>query len=149
MRASICLSILVFMTLFTGTAGAAEQSLSLFVGITDDRGDNAFSLGLDYEYHLSELVGIGGLVDVATGDVRSFVVGVPVFVHPVGGLLLLAAPGVEHQDDGSNEFLFRIGVGWEFEVGERFAITPIANIDFVDGDEVYVWGVEFGYRFGG
>ena len=132
----------------SGTAFAGEQALALFVGITDDRGDNAFSMGLDYEYHLSELIGVGGLLDVAGSDVRSFVVGVPVFFHPVGGLLLLAAPGVEHQNDGSNEFLIRIGVGWEFEAGERFTIIPIANIDFVDGDKVYVYGVDFGYKLG-
>ena len=137
------------LALCAGTASAAEQSLSLFAGITDDRGDNVFSMGLDYEYHLSELIGVGGLLDVAGGDVRSFVVGVPVFVHPVGGLLLLAAPGVEHQNDGSNEFLIRIGVGWEFEVGERFVLTPILNVDFVDGDKVYVYGVAFGYKLGG
>ena len=132
-----------------GSAAADEQSLSLFVGNTDDRGEDAFSLGLAYEYRFSELLGVGGFVDHAGGDVRTGVVGVPVFLHPVAGLLLLAAPGIEHQVDGGNEFLFRLGLGWEFELGERWVITPVANVDFVDSEEVYVYGIEFSYRFGG
>jgi len=127
-------------------ASAAEQTLSVFTGVTDDRGDNAFTLGLDYEYHLSEHFGIGGLVDLATGDVRDFIIGVPVFAHPVGGLLVLAVPGMEHQNDGSNEFLFRLGVGWEFELSERFVLTPIVNVDFVDGEEIWVYGVALEYK---
>ena len=132
-----------------GASSAAEQSLSLFVGITDDRGDNVFSMGLDYEYHLSELIGVGALVDVAGGDVRSSVLGIPVFFHPVGGLFVLVAPGIEFQVDGDNEFLVRLGVGWEFEVSEKWILAPTVDIDFVDGDKVYVYGVAVGYKFGG
>lgn len=132
-----------------GASSAAEQSLSLFAGITDDRGDNVFSMGLDYEYHFSELIGVGALVDVAGGDVRSSVLGIPVFFHPVGGLFVLVAPGIEFQDDDDNEFLVRLGVGWEFELSEKWTLAPVFNIDFVDSEEVYVYGVELGYRFGG
>jgi hypothetical protein len=116
--------------------------------VTDDRGEKGFSMGLDYEYKFSEIFGIGGLLDIAGSDVRSFVVGVPIFAHPVGGLVALLAPGIEHQDDGSNEALVRLGAGWEFELSERFVVAPMFNIDFVDGDKVYVYGVAFGYKLG-
>jgi hypothetical protein len=144
--------LIVLTTLVIGPAvdaEGAEQVFSVFTGVTDDRGDKAFSLGLDYEYKFSEVFGIGGLLDVATGDIRSFVVGVPIFVHPIGGLVLVLAPGVEHQDDGSNEALVRLGAGWEFELSERFVLVPMFNVDFVDSEKVYVYGVEFAYRFGG
>ena len=131
------------------TTHGAEQTLSLFAGVTDDRGDNVFSLGLDYEYKFSEVFGIGDLLDYAGGDVRTAVVGVPIFAHPIGGLVVLLAPGVEIQDDGDNEALVRLGAGWEFELGERFVVAPVFNVDFVDGDKVYVYGVEFGYKLGG
>ena len=141
--------VFVFAVMVAVRAGAAEQTLSLFVGVTDDRGDNAFSLGLDYEYKFTEIFGIGGLLDHANGDVRTWVVGVPIFAHPVGGLVVLLAPGIEHQDDGDNEALVRLGAGWEFELSERFVVAPMFNIDFVDDDKVYVYGVEFGYKLGG
>jgi hypothetical protein len=132
--------VFIFAVLVAVHAGAAEQTLSLFVGVTDDRGDDVFSLGLDYEYKFSEVFGIGGLLDHANGDVRTWVVGVPIFAHPVGGLVVLLAPGVEHQNDGDNEALV---------LGDRFVVTPIVNVDFVDGDKVYVYGVEFGHKLGG
>jgi len=88
--------VFVFVLMVAAHAGASEQTLSLFAGVTDDRGETGFSMGLDYEYKFSEIFGIGGLVDVAGGDVRTFVVGVPIFAHPLGGLVLLLAPGIEH-----------------------------------------------------
>ena len=149
MKHAVWFALVFLLMAVSGTAFAGEQSLALFIGITDDRGDDAFSLGLDYEYKFSEVFGIGGLLDHAGGDVRTWVVGVPIFAHPVGGLVVLLAPGIEHQDDGDKEALIRLGAGWDFEVGERFVITPVFNIDFVDGDKVYVYGVEFGYKLGG
>ena len=45
-----------------------------------------------------------------------------------------------------NEFLFRTGVAYEFEIG-RWSITPQFNVDFVDGEEAYVYGLSFGWGF--
>jgi len=42
-----------------------------------------------------------------------------------------------------------VGASWEFEFSERFVLAPMFNVDFVDGDKVYVFGVEFGYKFTG
>jgi hypothetical protein len=61
------LTIAAVLIAVSGTAFAGEHSLALFIGITDDRGDDAFSLGLDYEYKFSEVFGIGGLLDHAGG----------------------------------------------------------------------------------
>ena len=149
MKHAVWFALVFLLMAVSGTAFAGEQSLALFIGITDDRGDDVFSLGLDYEYKFSEVFGIGGLLDHAGGDVRTWVVGVPIFAHPVGGLVVLLAPGIEHQDDGDNEALVRLGAGWDFELGERFVVTPVVNVNFVDGDKVYVYGVEFGYKLGG
>jgi len=43
---------IVFALLVAVSVGAAEQTLSLFAGVTDDRGEKGFSMGLDYEYKL-------------------------------------------------------------------------------------------------
>ncbi len=58
------------------------------------------------------------------------------------------APGIEIDDeDGDNSFLCRAGAAYEFEIAERCSITPEFNVDFVDGDEVFVYGLSFGYGF--
>lgn len=103
------------------------------------------TIGLDYEYRLSRIWGVGFLFDYVGGDARASVAAAGVFLHPVAGLKLLAAPGLEHHE-GENEFLVRLGVGYEFEVG-RWALTPGASVDFVDGDEAYVYGLYIGRGF--
>jgi hypothetical protein len=43
--------------------------------------------------------------------------------------------------------MFRIGVGYEFEVVPRWAIVPEFNVDFVDGERELVYGVSAQYEF--
>lgn len=150
-------------------AGAAEHEehefhrhhFSVFLGVTDGEiekeapvegeseggavvfeDQRAFTLGLDYEYRLNRYWGVGALVDYAGKDYRSWVAGVPLVLHPGGEWKLYAAPGLE---DGE-EFLVRAGVMYDFEVG-RFSIAPALNVDFVDGEEVLVYGVNIGKGF--
>jgi hypothetical protein len=37
---------------------------------------------------------------------------------------------------------------YKFRIGERFAILPALNVDFVGGDMVYVYGANFAIEFG-
>lgn len=103
------------------------------------------SIGLDYEYRLNRRWGVGFLFDYVAGDARTSVAGIPVILHPVGGLKLLAAPGLEHHE-GENEFLVRLGLMYDFEVG-GWTIAPAVNVDFVDSEETYVYGVNIGRGF--
>ena len=84
---------------------------------------------MSYEYRLNQLFGIGGIVEYASGVLREWVLAVPLFLHPYKGWRFLVAPGVEIPDnEGDNEFLFRVGAAYEFEIGEKWAITPEFNV---------------------
>jgi hypothetical protein len=122
-----------------------RHHVSIFVGDSNERGEDAFTLGLDYEYRLSKLFGIGALVDFADEPLDTAVVGVPFFFHATPHLKLLVAPGLEHEHEG-DEFLVRLGVIYDFEVG-RYTISPAVNVDFVDEEEVWVYGLNFGRGF--
>ena len=89
------------------------------------------------------------------------------------GLTLTAAPGIEfHKGRSSNEgcgcsgstkseeagedgeadedgtyFVLRLGVGWGFPIGENYAIEPQVNLDLVEGEKVWVYGVNFIYAW--
>ena len=50
------------------------------------------------------------------------------------------------EKESNTEFLVRLGVAYEFEIG-RWSITPEFNVDFVDDEESTAFGISFGYGF--
>jgi hypothetical protein len=133
------------------TAGEVEKEAE--AGVASEGGavivedETAFTLGLDYEYRLSRRWGVGALAEWAGKDARFWVVGIPAAVlHPKGGLKLYLVPGFEKSNEHDAEFLVRLGAMYDFEVG-RFTIAPAFNVDFVDDEEVLVYGVNIGRGF--
>jgi len=123
-----------------------SNEMALFLGGSHHEDENGFSVGLDYEHRLSPILGIGGLVEYSAGDFDSWVVAAPLFVHPYKGFRLVFAPGFEHKESTS-DFLFRTGIAYQFEIGNRWSISPEYNVDFVHDETVHVYGVSFGIGF--
>jgi len=151
-----------------------KNEVAVFLGITNEKGhDNVLTWGLDYKRRIAERWAVGGLFDYAGGELRNAIVAVSVSYWPgLGNLQLFAAPGIElhrGRDKGINDpgcgcgkseepghggadkdatyFLFRIGVAYDFHIGERFGIVPAINLDFVNNEEVWVYGLNFTYGF--
>ena len=119
--------------------------LAFFVGAAfEDRRDNGIALGLEYERRLGRSFGVGGLVEHTFGDFDTTVYAVPFAFHHKRWKLYVA-PGIEDGDDGS-ENLVRIGGEYAFEVG-TWEVSPQVDLDFVDGDSVFVVGVTLGKGF--
>ena len=137
-----------------GDAGGHEfhrHHVGFFLGGAsrpEDHGsdEHGFAGGMDYEYRFSQWVGVGVLVEAATGDLRDAVVAGLVFVHPWKGLLFAAGAGAEISSHDT-EFLARLGLAYQFPVGERFTIAPNFNVDLVHGDPTYIYGITFGMGF--
>ena len=135
-----------------------KNTVELFVGAATetDPTETGPGVGLEYNRRLSELwsIGIEGL-ELSTNQIsRSWVVLIPFYLHPVGGLSLKLGPGVEGSEEElsdsketEHEFLLRAGIGWEFEAGRHWVITPEANLDFTGSDRTWVYGASVGYRF--
>jgi hypothetical protein len=141
---------LVILVLFTPSGAWAQESgkrhaLALFVGDTYDDGDNGFTLGLDYEYRLSRWLGLGGMLDLVGSGDRELALGVPVFFHATPRLKFELAAGFERTDDDTNP-LVRLGAMYGFPLGP-VALLPNFALDFVDSDTVYVFGVNFEWKF--
>ena len=129
-------------------AEKGRHELGLFLGVTDQKGDTGFSMGLDYEYHLSRMFGIGGLLEYTGSDFRDEIVAVPFYVHPWKELTLVAAPGVEiGAEDGSDDFLVRIGAEYGFDVRRGFEIAPAVYVDFTSDDVTIVFGAAISRSF--
>ena len=57
---------------------------------------------------------------------------------------------VEHGEGADRDetyFLVRLGVGYDFHLGEKFGLAPQVNLDFVNNEEVWVYGVALTYGF--
>ena len=140
------------------------NEVALFMGATDEHGhDTEFTWGLDYKRRVAERWAVGVLVDYAGGEVRNAVLAPMVAFWPgLGHLQILAAAGVEfhqgrdgggHQKSGeageadqdATYFLIRVGVGYDFHLGESFGLVPIVMLDFVNNEEVWVYGLAVTY----
>lgn len=123
-----------------------RNHIGFFLGSTHTAdGDDAFSIGAEYEYLLIPQLGIGVLGEYATGPIDTWIIGAPLTWHVAGGLQLVAMPAVE-MEGGESRFLFRVGAGYEFEL-DKFTIKPEVNADFVDGEVDVVFGATFGFGF--
>lgn len=146
-----------------GSAGHHERKneIALFLGLTDEAGHQTeFTYGLEYERRLTEAFGIGGLVDYVGGDLRNTVVALVFFWRPGGGWKFLAAPGIElHEGRGvvadehhgeavdrdDEHPLLRLGAAYDFHLGGGLSLSPALNLDLVNHERVWVYGLNLVY----
>lgn len=123
-------------------------------------------VGLDYEYRISNPLGIGLVAEIEFTEKESFLYSIPVFYHPVNGLKLYAGPAlfstVEHHesesghDDGhgdthaeepkrETQFGGRIGIAYDFFIG-KVSIGPTVNYAFGPSNAL-IYGINLGYGF--
>jgi len=130
-----------------GGRSETMNSVGAFAGFTGaSRRDNGLTLALTYERRITESFGLGAEVERVFGDLDFWLVTVP-FAYHRGPWKLFAGPGVEKLDGGDYEGLIRIGGEYGFEVSEKWEISPVLALDFVDGDTEVIGGVLFSYRF--
>lgn len=142
-------SIIVLM--FASSLLAGEHEIGILVGDTHKDETDALTLGAGYEYRWNATTGIGLLLEYVHGDIspREYVIGLPLYAHPYGGLRLCFAPLYLSEDmDGTSvaRGAVRVGVAYALEAGS-FNITPVFNFDFMDNQVTTVYGIGFSYRF--
>ena len=143
-----------------------RNEIVVFLGATDESGHpTEFTSGLEYIYEFAHRWGVGGFIDYAGGSLRNMVVGLPVVYYPGGRWLLTAAPGIEFHngrgesvedhkadahgetDENERHFLFRVGAGYSIAIAEHYSMAPTVYLDFVKGEKVWVYGLNFAYKF--
>ena len=118
-----------------------EHTFGVFTGFaTEGKRESGPALGLEYEYRLSSSFGVGGVAEYTFGDLDTLVLAMP-FAYHGGPWKFYVGPGLERVE-GNNEFLVRIGGEYGFHRGD-WEISPQIDIDFVDGEQVFILGVTF------
>ena len=109
-------------------------------------------LGVEYVRRFGDSWAWGAAFELeAFGDNnnRHAVIAIPLSYFPTDNVRLFAAPGVEIRDPGEpDKPMFRLGVGYEFELTSKFSLSPEAQVDFLPGGtNVYVLALTLGYGF--
>jgi len=128
-----------------GEGGEAGTESEEGEGSEETTTETEATIGLEYQHRFSRAWGLALAFEYVGGGARNWMAGLGPVLHPVAGLELYAGPGFEH-NEGENEFVFRVGLGYDFEVG-RWSLTPAFNLDFVDGEHTYVYGAYVGRGF--
>jgi len=121
--------------------------LSVFQGDThiDGEGNNA-TIGIDFEYRMNQLLGIGSVVEYALGELDATTVLAVADIHLHGGWVMQLGPGFEHRE-GEEVFVSRVGLLYEFE-WDHFTFSPQLHWDYHDGEKnAVVAGIAFGFSF--
>lgn len=109
--------------------------------------EQAFSIGAQYRYAISHVMSVGVLAEYTDSPFDAWILGLPYVLNlSESPWQLTLMPGVE-LEGGEKEFLFRTGVGYEFERQGGYSIKPEINFDWVDGEIAVVAGASIGWRF--
>ena len=149
----ILVAALLLFVLFPGNIWGQEEEnedpkgisdISLFLGASSNSETTAFTIGVDYQYRISRVFGVGAILDHAAGDIKSTLVAPALFLH-LKKLAFTVAPGAEFSDDETTMVL-RLGAEYEFELS-RFSISPAIFYDTErGGEQTWVYGLSFGIK---
>jgi len=134
-----------------GEHEAHKHHVGIFLGgatrFKDGHADTGLTLGLDYTYRVAAKWGVGGVVEgvAFAGQHRDLALAAGVIWYPVGALRLSAGPGFE-TDGHHTEFLFRLSVGYGFELG-KFILSPEVAVDLTHKAQTLVYGFSIGRGF--
>jgi hypothetical protein len=121
--------------------------ISLFVGHTDfsEHGDGE-TIGIDYEYRVSSLLGLGGVVEYAFGSLDALTVLAVADIHLTDQFIVQVGPGYEYTSD-HEFFVSRLGVLYEFRYN-GFTLSPQFHFDYHEGvGSSKVAGLAVGFDF--
>jgi len=134
----------------------SKHHIALFNGATTNfsHKSTSYTVGIDYAYRFSKLIGAGLLVEYIAAEPDETLVGIPVIAHPYKGSKIFVAPMAAFAEDhhaaghdGKREgsFAFRIGLGYDFHLGS-LSIGPAVDFDF-GKTEAINYGVVIGFGF--
>lgn len=115
---------------------------------TGSENEDAFTVGLDYEYRVSELLGVGAVGEFAFGPIDATTLLAVADFHIWRGLGIQTGPGAVVEDGESPHFVYRFGALYEFEFGSGFTLSPQIHCDLIDGlENELIYGLAFGFSF--
>lgn len=125
--------------------------LSAVIAGTFVDGEEAETIGLDYEYRVNETWGVGGVVEHAFHPIQSTTILLTADIHIWRGLAIQTGPGIElengDEEEGDSEsFVYRVGMLYEFEISD-FTLAPQFHLDFAEEHTSVITAIAIGFNF--
>lgn len=143
----------------------SKHHIALFNGFTSnfDHETTGYSLGIDYEYSVSDMIGVGFIGEYVFSGEGELILGVPVFFHPTSNLKFGLAPiGVQaevhhddHYDDSHGDTSSDVEKEWNMGVRFNMAYSihlgkvsagPSVSLDIAN-TTAFVYGLTLGVGF--
>jgi hypothetical protein len=122
-----------------------KNGLAVFLGATSNKDATVFAIGLDYQYRINKVFGVGAVADYASGDIESLLIGPALFLH-AWHFEFTVAPTIEFSG-GDIAYPVRFGAGYEFELPHSVSITLAVFFDTERNEEsALVYGLSFGFK---
>ena len=102
-----------------------------------------FTFGVGYERRLRAWYGLGGFAQWTFGGPRSFVVGPAFTMHPTDPIRVTMAVPAEISTTSLTIF-YRLELGYEFRLAERWVLAPSVAADLGLGRRVLLFGASVG-----
>lgn len=125
--------------------GPHHLSILLADTHVNSEGNNS-TFGIDYEFRVSPLLGLGAVIEHAYGELDATTLLAVADIHIYEGFIMQVGPGIEHRES-ENVFVARAGILYEFEY-ENFTLSPQLYWDFHrDEANAIVLGIALGFSF--
>ena len=125
-----------------------RHHLSIFTGgsYIDEADETVFTLGIDYEYRVNPLLGLGFVAEQAFGELDATTLIAVADIHLWKGFVVQVGPGIEFVDDETFA-VGRIGALYEVEFEHEITLSPQIHYDISGGEDAIVFGLAVGKSF--
>lgn len=107
---------------------------------------NSSTVGIDYEFRVSPLLGLGAVIERAYGELDATTLLAVADIHLYDGFIMQVGPGFERRHS-ENVLVARAGVLYEFEY-DNFTLSPQLHWDYHrDEANAIVLGIALGFAF--
>lgn len=147
LKTRILIFILSALTYNYAFAGDHHHHVAIFTGATHAHGVSYGTVGLEYEYRLTEMWGLGGLYESIQTNPSTAVTVLFGSLH-IDALKFSAGFGKE-TINGHSESLQRLSLAYDFDVNvQALTVSPSVSYDFINGGQSAVlYGILWGLGF--
>lgn len=116
----------------TANSEHSPNHLSIFLGNTEFSGHGyGETVGIDYEYRVSPLLGLGSVVEYAFGSLDALTVLAVADIHLTEQFIVQLGPGYEYTSE-HEFFVARLGVLYELRY-KGYTLSPQFHFDYHEG----------------